>query len=506
MPITRTPTAAPHLPRHGARPRESSLAANQLSTWHVWLSIMSCAAPLTVLCGVVSTMLRVTHIIALPLAFLAVGAVLGLFLPGYLAMARRIVNPGAFYAYVAQGLGRTAGVATGFVALVAYNAMQIAAYGALGTIASTLINGQWPNLHLSWYEIAFAACALTGTLGIFRIKIAGNVLAALLASEIAIVVVCDAVLAFHPYGGHPQLATLNPAHLIHPAPGALLALALLGFVGIEQGAVLQTESRDGRNTVRRATVMALLSIIVLYAGTTFLIGWATGDAHLISRASTDGPALLFNLVSPSVGGALVNIGMALLCTSLLAALIGFHASCARYTFALSRERVIPSPLGRTWSRQGSPLWASLAQSAIGAAAITIWLVTGWDPMVTLFFYVGAFGGLGVMLLFALAALAIVVYFHRHPAGTTVWTRRVLPAAAAVGLTTMVILAVVNYQTLLSPTAPSWLRWTLPGAYLVVFLAGMVRALFIRTRSRETFQRIGLGTEADTGALNQAVTA
>jgi len=42
-----------------------------------------------------------------------VGGVLALFAVGYAAMSQRITNAGAFFAYVAAGFGRRAGVAAG---------------------------------------------------------------------------------------------------------------------------------------------------------------------------------------------------------------------------------------------------------------------------------------------------------------------------------------------------------------------------------------------------------
>ena len=51
---------------------------------------------------------------------------------GYLAMARRIANAGAFYAFISRGLGRPAGVGAALVAVVAYNLLQIGLYGMIG--------------------------------------------------------------------------------------------------------------------------------------------------------------------------------------------------------------------------------------------------------------------------------------------------------------------------------------------------------------------------------------
>jgi hypothetical protein len=83
----------------------TSLAANRLGATDIVFFNLSAAAPLTVVAGVIPTGFAVTGIIGIPVAFLAVAAVLAVFAVGFVAMARRVANAGAFYAYIAHGLG-----------------------------------------------------------------------------------------------------------------------------------------------------------------------------------------------------------------------------------------------------------------------------------------------------------------------------------------------------------------------------------------------------------------
>src|ERR1700755_2289714 len=120
--------------RHVSRRRpmsnvEMALQRGRLGMWPVVAMVMAAAAPLTVVAGGATTGWAVTGVLGIPVAYLAVAVVLGLFSVGYVAMSRRIVNAGAFYSYVAQGLGRIPGVSAAMVALLAYYAMQIGLYG-----------------------------------------------------------------------------------------------------------------------------------------------------------------------------------------------------------------------------------------------------------------------------------------------------------------------------------------------------------------------------------------
>ena len=51
---------------------------------------------------------------------------------GFTAMSRHVGGAGAFYTYIAQGIGKPAGVGGALMALVTYCAVQIAIYGLFG--------------------------------------------------------------------------------------------------------------------------------------------------------------------------------------------------------------------------------------------------------------------------------------------------------------------------------------------------------------------------------------
>src|SRR5258705_3174560 len=100
-------------------PVSAALARNRLGIPSVVFFVVAAAAPLTVIAGAVTTGYGVTGFGGIPVAFVTVTLILSVFAVGFVAMSRRIVNAGAFYTYVAQGLGRPAGVGAAWVALLA---------------------------------------------------------------------------------------------------------------------------------------------------------------------------------------------------------------------------------------------------------------------------------------------------------------------------------------------------------------------------------------------------
>lgn len=488
--------------KSGADAISSALAADRLGVTDIVYFVMSAAAPLTVVAGVVTTGYAVTGITGLPVAFIAVGAVLALFSVGYVTMARYMVNAGAFYAYVSRGLGRPAGVAAAWVALIAYNALQVGLYGALGAAAAPLLD-QWFGIHPQWWIIALVAWALVGILGLMRVQVNGTILAVLLTAEIAVILLFDLADIIHP-AGSLAAGTLSPGALVKPGVGALLVIGVLGFIGFESSVVFSEESKNPRRTVPVATFLSVAIVACLYALSSWAMTVATGSDKIVDTARQNGAETIFNLARLHLGGTVVDIARTLFVTSVFAAMISFHNTTARYVFALGRERVLPRVFGRTGLRTGSPKAGSIAQTVLGLVVIVVYAVLGLDPLVKLFYYGGTFGGFGVLLLIAATSIAVLVFFVRNRTGENAWRRVIAPVLATICLLVIVYLAVHNFATLLGVSGSSPLRWVLPCVYVAAAVLGLVWGLVLRGANPDVYARIGLGAKAATGQAVPAV--
>ncbi|MCH6164227.1 APC family permease [Pseudonocardia alaniniphila] len=480
---------------HGSGQVSTALAKDRLGVVAVVFFVMSASAPLTVIAGVVPTGLAVTGLLSISVAFLAVAVVLAVFSVGYVAMARHIANTGAFYAFVSGGIGRPVGVGASWVALVAYSMFECAGYGGFGAIAAPLFT-EWLGLHVQWWVLALIGWAVVAVLGVRDIAVSGRVLATLLAAETLLVVVFGVADIFVA-GFHASSAPLNVRGLVGPGAGALLVMAVAGFVGFEQSVVYTEESRDPRRTVPRATYLAIALIAVLYAFASWAMISAAGST-VLARAAAEGPDLFFDVASARVGSVALLLGHVLFLTSLLAAMISFHNISARYTFSLGREGVLPRRFGRTVPGTGAPRNGSLAQSTLGLIVIVLYAVAGWDPLIQLFYWGGTGGSMGVLLLIALTSIAIIGYFARNPTGEDAWHRLGAPIIATVLLVITSYLALTNIATLFGVAPGSKPTWVVPLAFGVVALAGAVWALVLRRLRPQLYADIGLGAN---GASN-----
>lgn len=476
-------------------PVSASLARGRLGKLTIVSFVMCAAAPVTVGAGVIPTAFATTGIAGLPLAFILIGIVLAVFSVGFNAMSRRISNAGAFYAYISQGLTKPLGVAGAWIAMLAYNLLQVGLYGAIGTSVSPLMES-WLGWQLSWWIYALAAWAIVAVLGLLRVDINGRILALLLILEIVVVLAFDLANLLNPAGGTLGFETFHPSALFTTGFGAVFVIGVTGFVGFEASAIFAEEARDPRKTVPAATMLCLLVIAVLYSLTAWSMSVATGPDQITSYAGQQQGETMFSLASANLGPSFSMLGHILFATSVFAAMVSYHNFVGRYAFALGRERVLPSWFGSA-TRHGTPLWGSLFQSLIGLVVIVGYAVAGLDPLVQLFFWLGTTGGFGVLILLTATSIAVLGY-RLDRKGENVWRAIVAPVIALIALLFIIGVAAMNFSTLLGVAPDSPLRWIFPSAFAVAAAIGLARAGYLYAVRPQVYRGIGLGANSSTG--------
>ncbi len=484
-------------------PIQGSLAKDRLGIPSVVFFVMSAAAPLTVVAGVVTTGYAATQVIGIPFGFVTIAVILGIFSVGYVAMSRHITNAGAFYTYVANGLGRPLGVGAAWMALLAYNGLQVGLYGIIGAATRPLLE-QWFGVTMQWWLIALIAWALVAILGVLRVDINGKVLALLLCAEIVITLVYDVFFLAKPAGGAVTFDTLLPGNLfVGQAAGAVLVLTFLGFTGFESAVVFSEESKNPRRTIALATYLSIAIIGLIYTLSAWAMSVATGPENIVAVAGENGPDTIFGLAADRLPVAFVDIGNTLFATSVLAAMISFHNTVARYTFALGRERVFPTLFSTTGRRSGAPVAGSVIQSILGLVVIVAYAATQLDPVTQLFFLLGTAGGFGILTLIALTSIAVFAFFLRQPSGENVFRRTIAPIVSTIVLAGVVYFAVDGFHNLLGVPETDPLRWIIPAAYPAVAVLGVLWALILRASKPDVYRAIGLGANTVSGLTTQS---
>lgn len=448
----------------------------KLNTPKIVLLVIAAAAPLAAVVGTVPLAFALGNGAGVPGMFVFAGLVLLCFSVGYAAMSRRIVHAGGFYPYLSLGLGRPAAIGGGLAAVVAYHAAAIGLLGAFGYFAQ-LTTAQL-GLNLPWEAWAGLALIVVGVLGYRQIDLSARVLSLLMMAEIGILAVLDVAVIAHRGGQALPAVSMTPGAVFHGAVGVSMMFAFMSFIGFESAALYGEETGDPRRSVPLATYASVLVISVFYAITSWVAVGGIGASKVRETAATQLGSLFFTLSGHYASPVLTTIMQFFLCTSVLAAALALHNAANRYTFVLGREGVLPSWLGRAHPRHHSPSRASLAQSVLSLLVVGGFALAGLDPYTNLATSTLGLGTLGIVLLQAGAAVAVLCFFWRR-ADRHWWRTGLAPLLGAIGLVVTAVLLLINFPLLTGTGNP--VVNALPWLLFVAVLCGVGYALWLRAR-------------------------
>ena len=460
--------------RATARQFETGKRRRLLSTPRIIFLVVAAAAPLAAMIGNLPISLGRGNGLGTPGAFLFAAITLLLFAVGYGAMSRRVVNTGAFYTYVAKGLGKPAGVAAAFTAMVAYVSFTIGLAAFLGYFVNIMLISM--GLHYSWLAYAAAGIAVVAVLGYRSIDLSSKILGALMLAEIAVLAVFDISVLLAKGAAALPLQAFAPHTVLAPGLGVSLMIAFTSFIGFESAALYGEEAKDPKRSIPLATYAAVILIGSFYLLTAWITVGSIAQGQVAAQATADGGLLMFNLLSRYSGETMAVITGVLVCTSLLASYLAIHNAATRYIFALSREKLLPQALGRFHPARYAPSNASVTVSLLTVLCVGAFGASGLDPYQAGVPVLIGFGTLGIVMLQGFAALAILVYFWRRPDQGSAW---ILAASAlgALGLLGATGLVMYNFK-LLATSDQAVVGW-LPLAYLLTIATGLAFALWLR---------------------------
>jgi amino acid transporter len=457
---------------------------------------VSASAPMTVLAGSVIATFAVTGVLGVPLAFAVLTIPLLLVSIGLVAMSREMSHAGAFYAFLARGLGRVWGVAGAGVALVAYNAVQICLYGLFGATVAGIMGG-------TWWAWAAAVWVLVTLLGIRHIEVNTRVVGVALAIELAVIVLFIAAALTHPAAGGNAMAALEPSALFANGVGVVLAFTVAAFIGFESVIVYREEAREWR-AVRRAAVGVVLFLGAFYTLASWSLTVVVGPSHIVDASRDPAAGLPFSVLETHYGPLLSGIGQAVLISSVFAAMLSFHNVVARYIYGLSREGVLPARWGTIGgSIGGVPIGGSIVQSATAAATIILFVAFDADPITVVFTLLSEVAAIGVLLLMIGASMSVIWYYYRRVHNRPErWQWLYAPALGGVALVVILAITLLNVNALTGSVAD--VQWLLPGIVAAAAAIGAGWALVLRVTRPGVYTAIGYGQPKPLAVLDRSL--
>jgi amino acid transporter len=350
-----------------------------------------------------------------------------------------------------------------------------------------------------------------GMLGVLQVDLNARVLAVLLILEVLVVALFDLAILADPGPQGMSATGFDPGVAFGTAVGATLTFCVASFVGFESAAFYSEECRDPKRTVARATFIAIGLIAAFYALSSWLVGIAAGPDTMVDPAALgeagfgspeapDPTAVLFVTGADRLGAFWGDSASLLFATSLFAALLSFHNAVARYAFALGRERVLPPAFSRVHPRTGAPFVASIAQTLLALAVVSVFALAGADPVLKLFTWLTNLGALGVLLLMAVTSFAVVSYFRCNPgSGVSAWAGTIAPVIAGVALLVVLVLGVLNFNVLITSAtdAPTdAMAIVLPVILFGAGAVGLALGAWMKGSRPAAYARIGEGPAAE----------
>jgi amino acid transporter len=459
-----------------APPGQPRLEAGAMGVADIVFFVLAAVAPVGVIVAITTLSVALGDGGGVPATYLIAGLVLCLFAVGYVRMSRHVTNAGAFYAYISAGLGRVAGSAAAYVAVISYNAATIGVLGALAYFAHVSL-GSVLHIHMAWQLWALIFFVLVAGLSYREVTLSAKVLGLALAAEVAVLLALDiGVLADKGFHGF-SLEVFKPSVVFSSGFGVSLMLAFGSFIGFEATAIYAEEAKDRARTVKRATYIAIVAISVFYVLTTWALISAYGVHGAQAAAQKNPAAFAFGAEYTYVGHFATDAMQVLVVTSLFAAFLAFHANTSRYHFALARDGLLPRKLAYTHPKYDSPLGGSIPQLVLTAIVTIGFALAHQDPYLKMSASLYGMGLLGIVALMGATSFATIRYFLARQTGESRLATLACPLLGGVGLAAGLVLMVENYSTLTSSTV-TWIN-ELPWLLAAAAIAGVIVALIRR---------------------------
>jgi APA family basic amino acid/polyamine antiporter len=293
---------------------------------------MGAAAPLALVAGALA-------IIPVALCFAAIGS--------------RVQVTGGPYSYLGATVGSFAGFIAGALMWISNFTSSAGVAAALSQQVASLVPALAPALPRALFLTAVYLVLFA--LNAFGVRLGARAITALAALKLTPLFLLAGVGVF--FVDWSQVSFLPSAVPSLGALGASMALVMFAYSGMETALVPSGEVTDPARSVPRATLVAILLVVLLYLGLQIV-----GQGVLGARLGSSGVPVA------DMAGALWSPGRVLLlitaCISMTGFLMGNLLGTSRLVFALGRDGYLPRAFGTVSARHRVPLLALILHAGL----------------------------------------------------------------------------------------------------------------------------------------------
>jgi amino acid transporter len=417
---------------------------------------------------------------AVPLAF--VFALVGVLFVSYafVQLTREVSHAGSVYAFTGLTLGPRAGFLAGWALLGTYLAFTVASTAEVGLFFTSFLASTGIAASADWIWVALVAGVLIAFVAYGDVRVAARSLLTLEGISITLIVILVVVILVRLIAGTAPggqgfavgQAFSLPAGTSLDAVATAAVFGFLSFAGFEGAAALGEETAEPRRNIPRAIFLAPLTVGVFYLVVilTQTLGFGTGAAGVKAFAGSSSP--LGDLAKGYVGAGLqdaINLGAAI---SAFASGLGTATAASRILFALSRDGLPGSALGRASARTGAPAAALAVVMTVGFAGIVGQRLAGTSAA-NAFFYPGTIGVLSLLVAYIATNLGAIRHLFVRARRRPLW-EVVFPIVGIAFLVFTIYKNVAGTQPPYSRFPWIVLAWLVVGGLVVALAPGVAR--------------------------------
>ncbi|MBP1326703.1 amino acid transporter [Leucobacter exalbidus] len=465
--------------------REEGQLHGNLGVIDVMFTVIAYNGPAVVFMGFLPVLILWGNGVGAPAMILAAGSLLLVIASGLINVSSALKRPGGFYALVSAGLGRMAGLGTGFTAIFTYFAAVLSVYAIAGTAFSDLLENFFGAERVPWWTVGLVCVVAVGFLGYFNIQLSAKVLYVFLTLEFLLIIAY--IIAVIAQGGANGfgLDSFKPEYMFSGAlaVGALFAITIFG--GFEATVIFREEVRDPDRTIKRATYGVIALLAICYALLSWVFIYAYGPGVILEVLGQDIAGAAGQSVREYVGEAAYLFANILLFTSAFALQLASHNILTRYVYNFGKDRILPKSLAAIHPKNVSPYKASIAVSVVCAVGVAGIAISG-VPDDILYATIASFLTYGMVILVTMVSFAIGVYMLKHKTSNLFHAALMFIGGGIFAITT--VFATVRFDLLSGLVGtPALIMLSVCWAFI---LSGVGLGYYLKKKKPEIYRNVG----------------
>ncbi len=324
--------------------------------------------------------------------------------------AKRVTSAGGFYKFVTLAFGSQTGFVIGVLLLFAYVLQSPLNINLFGGFVSNALQTDF-GINIPWWILMAGIVVLVGILAWYSVHTSMQFGIAFLIAEVSVVAILLLLIIFKggDSGQIPAAFTPSQSPTGFGGIGKAFVFIVFAFFGFESCLTVAEEVRNPRRNLPIALIGSVVMTGLWFSFAMYAVVVGYGAGHMDTLAGVSAP--LHDLAVRYIGVWYSNLVDLAAISAIIAVLLAIHTANFRLLYALGRDGLLPSALGRTHAKHKTPHVAIIVYS-IGTLIVGVIAGVAWGPM-SAFGNIGYLSSLGMLPVFIITNLALIAFMRRQ---------------------------------------------------------------------------------------------